>query len=345
MRHEILQSTALEGIAKEVATGNDPAPFCVEFHPTDFCNQACVYCFHGGNNHVKTPPEEPLTIEEYVRIIDQATAMGVSEISISGGGEPLLYKDMAGLLDKLSGSELGVRIVTNGNFLPNSLVEKILKIKEIRFSVDTLDTSTYNSMRGLPPSSKLLSRTLQNIKTLVAARNNDADSSLSIGTTFLANPYNATQAVYFAEFMIEEVGVDAVVFKRDIHGTQDPSEKQIEKLEEDLEYLDKKYPGKVDVRQPIDRDNINGNPCVIPYLKIALNPYGQVFSCCLGSQPGENNGEMFGAWRHTGSLEELWQQSRDKRTLMLGGVACTGCNATDQALNNAYAKTGSSFSE
>jgi len=98
---------------------------------------------------------------------------------------------------------------------------------------------------------------------------------------------------------------------------------------------------KVEIRPELP-DFQTGLPCIVPYFKSAINPYGELYSCCLGAQPKEVNGYKLGNVADnirkgkTNPLETVWKESRDIRLSMLKKVACTSCNFTDRNINLQY---------
>lgn len=331
MIHEAEQLERVEPTVEAVLGGEDQAPYCVEIHPTDFCNQRCGYCFHGGVGEDSSRRTEQLTIGEYVELFQDAEAMGVQEISISGGGEPFLSPSISGVLDWLSDSPLRTRIVTNGNYIPKDAIGGVLAADEIRFSIDATTAETYNQQRGMR-SGNLLGRTLANMRTLVEERAAKA-SSLQIGATFLLSEVNLAEIEDFARLMLDEIGIDTVVYKYDIYNAMIPDGDR-DKLISRLDALMSTYGPRVECREGVDDNNITG-PCAMSYFKVALNPYGALASCCLGSQPGETNGVQLGSLRELGGLANLWASSEtSRRNLLLGeGASCDSCNSTDQKIN------------
>ena len=83
------------------------------------CNYACKYCYTAAGVSMK----EELNIDEVKYVIDQAYALGVDTIIIIGGGEPLIYPQLKGILQYIA--EKGVHIVlfTNGAALDKDMAE------------------------------------------------------------------------------------------------------------------------------------------------------------------------------------------------------------------------------
>src|SRR5436190_22388277 len=67
---------------------------------TDRCNLRCQYCMP-EQDYVWLPRESLLTFEETTAIVDAFTPLGVDRVRITGG-EPLLRRDLAVLIESLA---------------------------------------------------------------------------------------------------------------------------------------------------------------------------------------------------------------------------------------------------
>jgi len=84
---------------------------------TDRCNLRCMYCM--PEQHYRwLPRNHLLSFEEMVRLVDIFTALGVRRIRLTGG-EPLLRRDLDGLLSLLAANPLieDLALTTNGVLL------------------------------------------------------------------------------------------------------------------------------------------------------------------------------------------------------------------------------------
>src|SRR6202030_4527906 len=81
---------------------------------TDRCNLRCNYCMP-QEEYVWLPREELLTFEEIARLVDVFTSLGVKDVRLTGG-EPLLRRNLAGLVRMLAANpRIGdLAITTNG---------------------------------------------------------------------------------------------------------------------------------------------------------------------------------------------------------------------------------------
>lgn len=115
---------------------------------TDRCNFRCRYCMPReifGKDFAFLPKEHLLTFEEIERIAQVFLNLGVKKIRLTGG-EPLLRKDIASLINRLSqltGLE-DIGLTTNGVLLGKMAVKlKEAGLKRVNVSLDALDDETF----------------------------------------------------------------------------------------------------------------------------------------------------------------------------------------------------------
>lgn len=118
----------------------------VRISVTDRCDFRCVYCMSEDMEFL--PREQVLTLEEISRLSRAFVELGVTKIRITGG-EPLVRKDVVGLLAdiaKLEGLEELV-ITTNGSQLVK-LAEPLKEagVKRINISLDSLDADKFKNV-------------------------------------------------------------------------------------------------------------------------------------------------------------------------------------------------------
>lgn len=109
---------------------------------TDRCSLRCTYCMpEQGNEWLAR--ESILTVDEIVQVATVAVAAGVSTLRLTGG-EPLLRRDLAEIVSRLSvlegpGGPVEVAMTTNGIGLDRRLPELIdAGLARVNISLDTL---------------------------------------------------------------------------------------------------------------------------------------------------------------------------------------------------------------
>jgi len=115
------------------------------------CNFKCKHCaieiFKQKNGRV-------LTIADVKRIADQADAMGLASICISGG-EPLIFPDLKDVVDAIGPQRFVISMDTNGWMLSEEKIKWLVDIgvDRIHLSIDGLE-SNHNMFRGAKGSWK-----------------------------------------------------------------------------------------------------------------------------------------------------------------------------------------------
>jgi GTP 3',8-cyclase len=173
---------------------------------TDRCNLRCVYCMPGEGVEWQSP-ENILRYEEIVQIVSQAAAYGIKEIRLTGG-EPLVRKDLASLIELIAaipGIE-DISLTTNGVLLLEQ-VERLAQagLKRINISLDTLNPEKFARItrggrleRVLESLEKAQALGLSPIKlNTVAMRGVNEDEFIQLARLTLSRPWQ----VRFIEIM------------------------------------------------------------------------------------------------------------------------------------------------
>lgn len=111
---------------------------------TDRCNLRCVYCMP-EEGIVNRPHEKLLTYEEIVKLVQIFVSLGITKLRLTGG-EPLVRKDMLGLVRTLSDIEeiVDLSMTTNGILLKDYLVAlKKAGLKRLNISLDSLNAARF----------------------------------------------------------------------------------------------------------------------------------------------------------------------------------------------------------
>jgi cyclic pyranopterin phosphate synthase len=125
---------------------------------TDRCNFRCFYCLPNGE-----PPlarkETILTFEEIAHISEIFVSLGIEKLRLTGG-EPLIRKDVPGLVEKLARLKPALKdiaLTTNGFDFPRHA--KSLKdagLDRVTLSLDSLDPKNFEDITGVDALSKVI---------------------------------------------------------------------------------------------------------------------------------------------------------------------------------------------
>ena len=116
---------------------------------TDRCNFRCVYCMPRevfGADYKFLPHEAILSFEEIARLARVFVELGVKKIRLTGG-EPLLRKDLPGLIAMLKPLGVDLTLTTNGSTLvKHAQALKNAGLDRLTVSLDSLDEATFQAM-------------------------------------------------------------------------------------------------------------------------------------------------------------------------------------------------------
>src|SRR5437764_938509 len=122
---------------------------------TDRCNFRCTYCMPKevfGRDFAFLDRAELLTFEEIARLAQLFANEGIQKIRLTGG-EPLLRRDLEGLVGMLAATRgvQDIALTTNGSILTR---EKAIALREaglnrITISLDSLDDAVFRRMNDV----------------------------------------------------------------------------------------------------------------------------------------------------------------------------------------------------
>lgn len=128
---------------------------------TDKCNFRCQYCMPAeifGPDFKFLPKNEILSFEEIERLAKAFSKLGVTKLRITGG-EPLLRKDVASLIDRLHQipgiKDIG--LTTNGVLLPKLAKDLVdAGLHRVNVSLDALNDEIFKKINGRGVTSGLV---------------------------------------------------------------------------------------------------------------------------------------------------------------------------------------------
>jgi len=113
---------------------------------TTACNLNCMHCYNR-----KVDDSRHMNYESLVKIIEELSKYGVTEITISGG-EPLLHTEIEKIVHiPMSYPNINFVVATNGMLLTDDLIAQMEKVDNliVQISIDGSDMKTYEKQRGV----------------------------------------------------------------------------------------------------------------------------------------------------------------------------------------------------
>lgn len=115
------------------------APIYVRIKPTNRCCHNCYFCVYNysfSQMHDSMERIDEIPFHRMLEIIDDLKNTGVKAITYSGGGEPLIYKNILEIFNKTLESKIDLSLLTNGQYMSGKIAEILTQAKWIRVSLN-----------------------------------------------------------------------------------------------------------------------------------------------------------------------------------------------------------------
>lgn len=119
-------------VLKKIRTEHRASPIVMHIMPTSQCNLRCSYCSVKDRETT-----DILDLEKtIIPTVDELKSRGLKAAIISGGGEPLMYKQFPQMVEYLFLRDLEVGLITNGTLLERCDPELLDQLKWMRISLN-----------------------------------------------------------------------------------------------------------------------------------------------------------------------------------------------------------------
>lgn len=146
-------------------------PEAIEWFPSCVCNSKCQYC-GGYDKETISGFGKPVPFGNVVRYIELSGRNGTTTWNIGGrGGEPLLYRDLIGVLELIKRHKMRGILITNGLLLDEAFSARLAKAKWdiLRISLDSHLPEIHDEIRGIKGNFKIIDNALTVFKTIKKA--------------------------------------------------------------------------------------------------------------------------------------------------------------------------------
>lgn len=179
-------------------------PVSVEMDLSNTCPHDCPFCSFGTSSSQGYRQKNwvQFSTPRAITLLEELHACGVKSITFTGGGEPLIHKEAATILEKAASLGLEFGVVTNGFLLKGAAQDIIAKHATfVRISLDAGTPETHQFTHGTPFLQ--LHQILANIR----ATREKAGPRLTIGASFCVMDQNWKE-VYLAAKQVKDAGAN-----------------------------------------------------------------------------------------------------------------------------------------
>lgn len=139
--HKISQSMQIGSMLLKYKLWRKRFPLMANLLLTNRCNLKCIYCYP----QVFRRNLDDMTTDKWLKITDELYKMGARVIVLMGG-EPLLFKDIDVIVDRVKSYGIICEMITNG-YLIEKKIDTVKKLDSICISLDG-NEATHDRNRG-----------------------------------------------------------------------------------------------------------------------------------------------------------------------------------------------------
>jgi len=129
------------------------APVNIRIKPINHCNHNCWYCAYRVDNlqlGEDIDYKDKISQDKMFEIVDDVVEMGVAAVTFSGGGEPLIYKPIAEVVERLAAGGVRIGCLSNGSNLKGKVADAFAEHGTwVRISLDGWDGPSYAAARQI----------------------------------------------------------------------------------------------------------------------------------------------------------------------------------------------------
>jgi MoaA/NifB/PqqE/SkfB family radical SAM enzyme len=196
------------------------APIYVRIKPINLCNHGCFFCVYSTGFRVKDGADEDHIISgmhedmkeedviptnKLIEILEDLAAMGTKAVTYSGGGEPLMHKDIVQVMEKTVELGIDLSIITNGQNLVKERAQALRNAKWVRVSMDYSNAEQMKRFRNVPEKS--FESVLKNIKAFASIK----DGTCDLAVNYIVHKNNFRNLYEFTK-RLKDAGVENVRF-------------------------------------------------------------------------------------------------------------------------------------
>ena len=253
-------------------------------YTTNKCNLKCKFCNSGHLDRTLSWSKEDTT-----KIVTILSNLGVKAVTLSGGGEPLIFEHFKLLIDKLRENDIQIGVITNGRLVGGVPRDTIDVLTWIRISVHS--DNKFSSLRNQDLLSIIDSKAFLSFRYIYQSSSDIPD---------------VIEAAKFASSHGLTLLVSGEIFRHTV------PELTVE--------VSTQFKGTVIVEDKMSTSKHGASDCWHGLLKPLIGADGYVYPCCLVGFPDKILDRSFAMCHYSEFPAYIASQKP------FGGSGCISCN-------------------
>ena len=319
----LLQDKETEERLEKLLAEGDCYPTHVVIHPTMVCNHRCGFCnyFHTLDEHEEKTgtviqPTKAIEKRDMFRFLEEFEACRIKNLIISGGGDPLLHKDIRDIILESLRFSYNKHMYTNLDFnLDGDMIGVLSKLSSVNVNINTVDAELYKRTRGKNASIERINYNVARLK--------DKETTLSAVVIVRDDTIDSLEKTL--ESLDQQGFVSIVVapsFDLEYQDNVRSSSQTIENLVRIREAI--KRSKKIRMVKPVEEAVMNNGEvyCRTHYVDITIGADYGVYPCCMTAY---KEGYELVNLRGFASFTKGWNSPERKRKIGDLNFKCNTC--------------------
>lgn len=319
----LLQDKETEKRLEILLKEGDCYPTHVVIHPTMVCNHRCDFCNyfytldeHGEETGRVIQPTKAIEKKDIITFLEEFEACKVKNLVISGGGDPLLHKDIKEILSEALKFGYNKYLYTNLDFnLDQDILDILQKLSSVNVNINTIDRELYKKTRGRNANIERVNYNIAQLRdrsailnAVVIVRDNTIDA--------LESTLDGLDQQGFASIVISPA------FDMNYFDNIKSSSQTIESLVKMKEKVKKN--AKIRIVRPVeDAATLDGDVyCRTHYVDITIGADYGVYPCCMTAY---KEGHELVNLKKFGSFVKGWSSLERRKKIENLGFTCKTC--------------------
>jgi radical SAM protein with 4Fe4S-binding SPASM domain len=129
----------------------------LDLETSHICNYRCIYCYNDSGKKLSNE----LTTAELKDVVLQGKACGAKNVSIIGGGEPFLHKDIMEIVRYIHSLGMEQDIFTNGTVMTRELADELLSMNvQLVVKLNSLKPDVQDFLAGMKGAGDYIKKAL-----------------------------------------------------------------------------------------------------------------------------------------------------------------------------------------
>ncbi len=278
------------------------------------CNHACPMCWirqvepDERNRLFREDRENAMNLADY-RSLFNGMPVGLHEVNVVGGGEPLLHREIIPILTAVKEHGWVGSLITNGTLMTKSVSDDLVRIRwdNVRVSVNGGDRETYHKIQGVDRFDLMR----DNLRYYDQIRRRQSGSNRGRLSAFHVIQRDNLDSIDRLFDISEEIGADTIEFAAIIPfdpGAQLTADEQTRAVDT-LNYCAQRSPVPCNLSEIVRQlspatgeDNDAFRParfCSVGFDQTFILSNGNVMPCCFSTEVLGNVREM--------SFKDIWR--------------------------------------